>query len=80
MTGWLKVAPVRTRYTYFGDVQRRCPRAPDGHIRCDLRADRHRPKIQAVRAKGGLRMSTWDRMKKLGLYSKTGRRKWLTHP
>jgi hypothetical protein len=58
MTGWLKVAPVRTGYTYFGDVRRRCP-GRDGHIRRDLMADRHRPKIHPVRAKAGLRMDAY---------------------
>ena len=56
MIGWLKVARVRTGYGNLGDVQRRGSRARDGHIRRDLMADLHRPKIQAVRAKAGLRM------------------------
>src|ERR1700683_1231813 len=56
MTGWLKVARVRTGYGNFGDVQRRGSGARDGYIRRDLMADRHRPKIQPVWAKAGLRM------------------------
>jgi hypothetical protein len=56
MIGWRKVARVRTAYGNRGDVQRRGSRARDGHIRRDLITDRHRPKIQAVWAKAGLRM------------------------
>ena len=56
MIGWPKIASVRTGYANSGDFQRCLSRARDGHLLRDLIADLHRPKVQAVWAKAGLRM------------------------